>query len=63
MNAIIKKSIMFDTKSPYLNSDVEPDTIFVTFTDILSKLPAGKNNPITGSIISFTNAVTSLDAA
>jgi hypothetical protein len=53
---------MFDIKSPYLNSLVEP-VIFVTLADIVSRLPAGKNNPISGSIMSFTNAVTSLDAA
>jgi len=30
---------------------------------MFSKLPAGKKKPIIGSIISVTNAVTSLDAA
>lgn len=62
INAIIRKSIMLEIKSPYLNSVMEPDR-FVTLTDMFSKLPAGKKKPTIGSIISVTNAVTSLDAA
>src|SRR5215207_6183982 len=50
ISAIIRKSIIFDIKSPYLNSVVEP-VMFVTFADILSRLLAGRNNPINGSII------------
>lgn len=41
---------------------VEPARL-VTLTDIDSKLPAGRNNPMIGSIMSFTMAVTSLEAA
>ena len=59
---MIKKSIMLDIKSPYLNSVVVPARL-VTFKVIVSRLPAGKNNPMNGSIMSFTNAVTNLDAA
>ncbi len=53
---------MFDIRSPYLNSVVEPARL-VTLTDNASRLPAGKKNPIIGSIMSFTSAVTSLPAA
>lgn len=53
---------MLDIKSPYLNSVVEPARL-VTLTDIVSRLTAGRNNPIIGSIMSFTNEVTNLDAA
>jgi hypothetical protein len=45
---------MFDIKSPYLNSVVEPARL-VTLTDIVSNLPAGRNNLMIGSIMSFTN--------
>ena len=51
--ATMMKSIMFDIKSPYLNSVVEPARL-VTLTDIDSKLPAGRNNPMIGSIMSLT---------
>ena len=56
------KSIMFDIKSPYLNCVVEPARL-VTLTDIDSKLPAGRNNPMIGFIMSLTKAVTSPEAA
>jgi len=56
------KSIILPIKSPYLNSDVAPE-ILVTFADILSRSPAGRNRPTVGLTISFTNAVTNLDAA
>ena len=35
----------------------------VTLTDSVSRLPAGRKNPMIGSIMSLTNAVTRLDAA
>lgn len=53
---------MLDIKSPYLNSVVEPARL-VTLMDIASKLPAGRKNPMIGSTMSFTKAVTKLDAA
>ena len=53
---------MLEIKSPYLNSVVEPARL-VTLTDSASRLPAGRKNPMIGSIMSLTNAVTSLDAA
>ena len=53
---------MLDIKSPYLNSVVEPARL-VTLIDKFSKLPAGRKNPMIGSIMSFTKAVTNLDAA
>ena len=53
---------MLNIKSPYLNSVVEPARL-VTLTESVSRLPAGRKNPMIGSIMSLTNAVTSLDAA
>jgi hypothetical protein len=46
---MIKKSIMLDIKSPYLNSVVEPARL-VTLKVIVSRLPAGKNNPMNGHL-------------
>src|ERR671930_2386929 len=62
MKAIMRKSIILEIKSPYLNSVVVPAT-FVTLNDSASRLPAGRKKPIMGSIISVTNAVTSREAA
>lgn len=53
---------MFDIKSPNLNSVVEPARL-VTLKTTASRLPAGRKKPMIGSIMSFTNAVTNLDAA
>ncbi len=53
---------MLDIKSPYLNSVVEPARL-VTLKVIVSRLPEGRKKPMIGSIMSFTNAVTNLDAA
>lgn len=50
---IIKKSMILDIKCPYLNSVISPHKL-VTLAVKLSKLPAGKNIPIRGSIKSFT---------
>ena len=55
------KSIMFEIKSPYLNSVVIPARL-VTLKLTASRLPAGRKNPMIGSIMSFTKAVTNLDA-
>ena len=41
IKAIIRKSIMFDIRSPYLNSVVEPARL-VTLTDRVSRLPLAK---------------------
>ena len=60
--AIIRKSITLDIRFPILNSVIPPD-ILVTLTDIASRLPAGKNNPIRGFTMSSTNEVTSPEAA
>ena len=57
----MRKSIILATKSPYLNCEVAPESL-VTFKERFSKL-AGKNRPTVGLIISFTSAVTNLDAA
>jgi hypothetical protein len=43
MNAIIKKSIIFEIKSPYINFD------FPIVNDIAFRSPAGRNNPIKGT--------------
>lgn len=53
---------MLAIKSPYLNSDIAPETL-VTFADNCSRLPEGKNKPINGLIISSTNAVINLEDA
>ena len=53
---------MLDIKSPYWNSVVEPARL-VTLKVIVSRLPEGRKKPMIGSIMSFTNAVTNLDAA
>ena len=53
---------MFDIKSPYLNSVVEPARLVILKVNV-SRLPAGRKKPIIGSMMSFTNAVTNLDAA
>ena len=60
--AIMTKSIMFDIRSPYLNSVVVPARL-VTVKLTASRLQAGRKNPMIGSIMSFTKAVTNLDAA
>ena len=57
MNAIIRKLIIFEIRSPTMNVEF-PTVNFTAF-----KFPAGKNSPINGVMISLTNAVTSLDAA
>jgi hypothetical protein len=57
INAIIKKSITFETRSPHINFDF-PIANFMAF-----RSPAGKNSPMKGVIISSTRAVTSLEAA
>ncbi len=53
---------MLAIKSPYLNSDIAPETL-VIFADNCSRLPEGKNKPTNGLIISSTSAVTNLEAA
>ena len=53
---------MLAIKSPYLNSDIAPETL-VTFADNCSRLPEGKNKPINGLIISSTNALINLEDA
>ena len=63
INAIMRKSIMFAIRSPYLNSDTAPDTLLVTLACIAFKSPAGRKKPIEGLTISVTRAVTSFDAA
>src|SRR5438093_1618031 len=54
MKAIIRKSIIFEIKSPHMNLE------FAIVDDIAFKSPDGRNN---GVIISVTSAVTSLEAA
>jgi len=49
-------------KSPYLNSEIPPETL-VIFADNCSRLPEGKKNPTNGLIISSTRAVTNLEDA
>ena len=61
-NATIIKSIAVEIKSPYLNSVVEPDKLGI-LTERDFKSPVGRNSPISGLTISFTSAVTSLEAA
>jgi len=58
----MRKSIILATRSPYLKCEVAPE-ILVTFADIFCKSPAGRNRPTVGLTISWTNEVTSLDAA
>lgn len=55
---------MLDTKCPYLNSVIPPGML-VTLAEREreSRLPAGKNNPIRGSTLSFTREVTNPEAA
>ena len=53
---------MLAIKSPYLNSEIEPETP-VIFADNCSRLPEGKNKPTNGLIISSTRAVTNLEDA
>jgi len=57
----MRKSIILAIRSPYLNCEVAPE-ILVTFADIFSR-DAGRNRPTVGLTISWTNEVTSLDAA
>jgi hypothetical protein len=57
-----KKLIKLEVRSPYLNSVVVPAK-FGTFTVSAAKLPAGRNRPMKGSIISLTNAFISAEAA
>ena len=57
MKAIIRKSIIFEIKSPHMNLE------FAIVVDIAFKSPDGRNNPINGVIISVTTPVTSLEAA
>ena len=61
-NAIIKKSIILAIKFPNLNSEIAPETP-MTWADSCSKLPDGKNKPISGLTMSSTKAVTSLEDA
>ena len=63
INAIIKKSIMFAIKSPYLKSDVTPVNWFVTEYCNVLRSPDGNARPTIGLIMSLTSAVTSFDAA
>ena len=53
---------MLAIKSPYLNSEIAPETL-VIFADNCSRLPEGKNKPINGLIISSTRAVINLEDA
>ena len=57
-----KKLIILEIRSPYLNSLVVPAK-FGTFTVSAARLPAGRNRPMKGSIISLTKAFTSAEAA
>lgn len=57
MKAIIRKSIIFEIKSPHMNLE------FAIVDDIAFKSPDGRNNPINGVIMSVISAVTSLEAA
>jgi hypothetical protein len=57
INAIIRKSIIFEMKSPTINFDFP----IVNYTAFRS--PAGMSIPINGVIMSSTRAVTSLEAA
>jgi hypothetical protein len=57
INAIIKKSIIFEIKSPTMNFD------FPMVNDTAFRFPDGMNSPIKGVMISLTNAVTILEAA
>lgn len=57
----MEKSMMFEIRSPYLNSE-GPPCIPMTVADMFSRLP-GKNRPIVGSTTSLTNAVTNLFTA
>lgn len=59
--AIIINSMMFEIRSPYLNSEGTP-YIPMTVADMLLRLP-GNTRPIVGSIISLTNAFTTFDTA
>lgn len=53
---------MLAIKSPYLNSEIAPETL-VIFADNCSRLPEGKNKPINGLIISSTREVINLEDA
>ena len=57
IKAIIRKSIIFEIKSPHINFD------FPIVNDIAFKSPVGRNSPTNGVIMSSTRAVTSLEAA
>jgi len=61
--AIIKKSMIFAIKSPYLKSDVTPVRLFVTEYCNVFRSPEGSARPTIGLTMSFTSAVTSFDAA
>jgi hypothetical protein len=61
-NAITRKLMILEIRSPYLKTVVVP-AMFGTFIVSAAKLPAGRNRPIKGSIISFTKAFTSVEAA
>ena len=52
--------MIFDIRSPSLNVVVVPAR-FGTCTVSAAKLPAGRNKPMRGSIISLTNAFTSVE--
>ena len=52
INAIMRKSIMFAMRSPNINVEL-PTVNLAAF-----KFPAGMNSPISGVMISLTNAVT-----
>ena len=54
--------MIFEIRSPYLKTVVVPAR-FGTVIVSAARLPAGRNRPIRGSIISLTNEFTSVDAA
>ena len=62
LERLLEKSIILEIRCPILNSVVPPD-IFGTCTDIASRFPAGKNNPISGFMMWSTKEVTSPEAA
>ena len=57
-----RKLMIFEIRSPYLKTVVVPAR-FGTVIVSAARLPAGRNRPIRGSIISLTNEFTSVDAA
>ncbi len=53
----------FAIKSPYLNTEIAPDTVLTTSASSALRSPDGNANPMIGLIMSLTRAVTSFDAA